>query len=266
VTRLTTVADPEAAAERAAQLIERALRDALERRGVAHLALAGGNTPRRAYELLAGRLEDWSAVELWYGDERCVGPKDPQSNHRLVAESLLAGIETFAHPPGSSQPVPREGGARGPLEHRVPGELGPEAAAEEYSRELRARVAPAHENGGVGGLPILDVALLGLGEDGHTASLFPGHPEVRDEDGAPCLPVRDAPKPPPERVTLSLAVLRAARHCLLLATGAGKADAIAAVLAGPDTGVPASLLASGHLQIVIDDAASPSSARESDTS
>ena len=107
---------------------------------------------------------------------------------------------------------------------------------------------------------MLDLALLGLGEDGHTASLFPGRPEVLDSSGALCLAVHDAPKPPPERVTLSLPVLRAARRCLLLVTGAGKADALAAVLAGPggrgfDT--PASLLASERLHVVADAAAAP---------
>jgi 6-phosphogluconolactonase len=240
MTRLTTVADPEAAAERAAQEIARALRDAIERRGAAHLALAGGSTPRRAYELLAGLLADWSAVELWYGDERCVGPEDPESNHRLVADSLLAGIA----------------GAQ-PREHRIRGELGPEAAAQAYAEELRAHVPPADEPDGAPALPALDLALLGIGEDGHTASLFPGHPEVLDESGALCLPVHDAPKPPPARVTLSLPVLRAARRCLLLVTGAGKADALAAVLAGPDPHVPASLLASRRLHVLADDAAAP---------
>jgi 6-phosphogluconolactonase len=237
VTRLTTVADPEAAAARAAQQIAHILQDALARRGVAHLSLAGGNTPRRTYELLAGLVGDWSKIELWYGDERCVEPTDPQSNHQLVASSLLAGI-------------------RGPhpTEHRIPGELGAVQAARVYAEELSTRLpGDAHD----GGVPVLDLALLGLGEDGHTASLFPGHPELRDESGASCLAVHDAPKPPPERVTLSLRVLRAARHCLLLATGAGKADALAAVLRGPNPHVPASLLGSGRLYIVTDDSASP---------
>jgi 6-phosphogluconolactonase len=237
MTRVTSVADPEAAAERAANEIARTLREALERRGSAHLVLAGGNTPRRAYELLGGLLADWSAVELWYGDERCVEPENPESNHRLIAESLLAQIQ-----------------GPQPCEHRIRGELGPELAAEAYADELRARV-PAAE--GPDELPALDIALLGLGEDGHTASLFPGHPEVRDESGALCLPVRGAPKPPPERVTLSLPLLRAARHCLLLATGSGKTAAVAGVLAGPDPLVPASLLASGRLHVLIDDAATP---------
>jgi 6-phosphogluconolactonase len=225
MTRLSTLPDPDSAANHAAREIASILREALDQRGVAHLALAGGNTPRRAYELLGGLLDDWSAVELWYGDERCVGPEDPDSNHLLVANSLLAHIS---------------GGA--PEEHRILGELGPEAAAREYAAELRARVAPAEptelpapvapaEDRGATGLPILDIALLGIGEDGHTASLFPGNPAVEDSSGALCLPVYNAPKPPPERVTLSLSVLRAARHCILLVTGAGKADALAAVLA-----------------------------------
>lgn len=235
---------------------------------MAHISLAGGNTPRPAYEQLAGLLGDWSAVELWYGDERCVDPDDAESNHRLVADSLLAHIEG---------PPPRE--------HRIYGELGPEAAARAYAEELRIGVPPAAaaytsappaaESGASThpaaeprtstssaaasqGLPVLDLALLGLGEDGHTASLFPGHAEVLDESGALCLPVHDAPKPPPERVTLSLPVLRAARHCLLLATGSGKAAAVTSVLAGPDPRIPASLLATRRLHVLIDDAAAPS--------
>ncbi len=171
-----------------------------------------------------------------------------------MAESLLARV------PGAP-----------PREHRIAGELGPDAAARAYAALLRERVAPAadgeagggDEAGGSdteGGLPALDLALLGLGEDGHTASLFPGHPEVQDAGGALCLPVRDAPKPPPERVTLSLPVLRAARRSLLLVTGAGKAPALAAVLAGPDPRVPASLLASERLLVVADAAAAPAGA------
>ncbi len=251
MSRLTILPNPQAAAEYAAEEIARALRDALDRRGVAHLALSGGSTPRVAYQVLAGLLEDWSAVELWYGDERCVGPDDPESTHRLVVESLLS------HIPGS--------GRAAPVEHRVRGELDPETAAQEYADELRASVAPAEPGDlpspDIGlpasdvGLPALDVSLVGIGEDGHTASLFPGHPEVEDSSGALCLPVRNSPKPPPERVTLSLPVLRAARCSLLLVAGAGKAEALAAALAGPDPRVPASLLVSERLHVVADAAA-----------
>lgn len=237
MTRLTTVTDPEAAAERAAQQIALIIKDALARREVAHISLAGGSTPRRTYEILAAMVPDWSGVELWYGDERCVEPEDEQSNHQLVARSLLSGIAGVL-----------------PIEHRIRGELGAEEAARKYAEQLAARVP----SDGEADLPVLDLALLGLGEDGHTASLFPGHPEVQDESGAICLPVHNAPKPPPERVTLSLHMLQAARHCLLLATGVGKADAVAAVLAGPDPRVPSSLLASGRLYIVTDDSAAPS--------
>jgi 6-phosphogluconolactonase len=238
VTRLTVIPDAQAAAEFAASEIARVLREALDRRGVAHLALAGGDTPRPAYRMLASLLEDWGAVELWYGDERCVEPDDPESNHRLVAEALRAHIVGVA-----------------PREHRMRGELGPEVAAQEYAGELRAGVAPAEKDG----VPALDVALLGIGEDGHTASLFPDHPEVNDSSGALCLPVRNSPKPPPERVTLSLPVLRAARYSLLLVVGSAKAEALGATLAGggrgPDQRVPASLLASERLHVVADAAA-----------
>jgi 6-phosphogluconolactonase len=250
MTRVEVFPDPEAAARYAAQELAQTLREAVALRGVAHLALAGGSTPRRAYELLAGLLEEWSAVELWYGDERCVGPEDPDSNHQLVAESLLA------HVTGTP-----------PREHRIAGELGPEAAARAYAALLRERVAPATEGEGEAGgtsaedgLPVLDLALLGIGEDGHTASLFPGHPEVQDAGGTLCLPVHDAPKPPPERVTLSLPVLRTARRSLLLVAGASKAPALAAALAGPDPHVPASLLASERLLVVADAAAAPAGA------
>lgn len=248
MTALTTVADAQEAAQLAARELARLIRDSLERRGRAHVALAGGSTPRAAYELLAGLLPDWSAVELWYGDERCVGPEDPESNHHMVSEALLGRIVGAA-----------------PQVHRIRGELGAEEAARLYAEELRTGVpadGSARDTTSGSALPVLDVALLGIGEDGHTASLFGGHPEVCDESGALCLPVHDAPKPPPDRVTLAMAVLRAARHSMLLVAGAAKADALAAALAGPDPHVPASLLSSERLLVIADVAAAPSGARE----
>jgi 6-phosphogluconolactonase len=233
VTTLTTVSDAEAAAARASSLLARLIIDAREKRGVAHVALAGGETPRRTYELLAEELEDWSGVELWFGDERCVSPDDPESNYLMVSESLLARANID---PGNV--------------HRILGELGPEEAARRYAAELCDHV-PRDENG----TPVLDVVLLGLGPDGHTASLFPGGEELESQDIV--VPVFRAPKPPPERVSLSLMVLRAARHCVMLATGPSKADAVAALIAGPDRHVPASLLRTGRLELIVDDAASP---------
>jgi 6-phosphogluconolactonase len=233
VTTLTTVADAESAAARAASVLTRLIGDARERRGVAHVALAGGETPRRAYELLAEQLDDWDDIELWFGDERAVPPDDPESNYRMVSETLLAHA--------SIDPA---------QVHRIKGELGAVEAARDYAAELCDHV-PRDENG----TPVLDVVVLGLGPDGHTASLFPGGEELESQDIT--VPVFRAPKPPPERVSLSLIVLRAARRCVMLATGPSKADAVAALVSGPDRHVPASLLRTGRLELIVDDAASP---------
>lgn len=227
MTSLTTVADAEAVAARAAELLGREIEAALAARDVAHVALAGGQTPRRTYELLA--LGRSAGVELWFGDERCVGAGDPDANYRMVAETLLPRVPDA-------------------VVHRVYGELGPEAAASEYAERLERHVP--------GQPPVFDVVLLGIGEDGHTASLFPGSPAL-DEAQLTVVGVHDAPKPPPERVSLTLGVLCAARLCVMLATGAGKAAAVAAVIAGPDPRVPASLLRRGRLALIVDDAASP---------
>jgi 6-phosphogluconolactonase len=239
VTRLTTCADPEGVAERAADDVARHLRRTREERGVAHLALSGGTTPQRAYELLAARAADLEGVHIWFADERCVPPEDEQSNYGLVADSLLA-------PAGI-----------GPERvHRMEGELGPDEGARRYEQSLRDGVGDWERE-----LPVLDLIVLGIGPDGHVASLFPGSPALDAGDRAVCLGVRDSPKPPPERITLSLAVLLAARRCLLLATGASKADAVDAMLGEPSRHVPASLLRRERLTVIVDDAAAPHGAR-----
>jgi len=250
MTRLTACPDAETVARRAAAHVERQLQRAREERGIAHLALSGGTTPGRTYELLGADAQDLSGVELWFADERCVGPEDEQSNYRLVAQTLLAGAR-----------VPDE------RVHRMPGELGPDEGAARYAQELAQRV-PAQRAGeargsaaGAHALPVLDVVLLGIGPDGHVASLFPGSPTLDAGEEAVCLGVSDSPKPPPERITLSLAVLRAARECVLLATGASKADAVAAMLAEPSRHVPASLLRRERLTVLVDDAAAPAGRR-----
>ncbi len=262
MTRLTTLADAEAVAARAAREITRHLHAARARRGVAHLALSGGTTPARTYELLAEELADWSGIEVWFADERCVGPENEQSNYRLAAETLL-----------------RPAGIPAGRVHRMQGELGPKDGARLYAQALRARVAPAEPQAAehpLGArttgdrpaahapsaeLPALDVIVLGIGPDGHVASLFPGAPTLEAGPQAICLGVHDSPKPPPERITVSLGVLRSARACLLLATGAGKADAVAAMLAEPSRHVPASLLRRERLTVLVDDPAAPPAAR-----
>jgi 6-phosphogluconolactonase len=235
VTRLTTCLDAETVAVRAAAHVIRELARARAERGVAHLALSGGTTPGRTLELLAADPHtDWNGVEIWFADERCVAPEDDESNYRLARETLLepAGI-----PPGRV--------------HRIEGKLGPHEGARRYARALVERVP------GDDGLPKLDVVLLGIGPDGHVASLFPGAATLDAGDSAVCLGVVDSPKPPPERITLSLAVLRAARGCLLLATGPSKADAVNAMLGDPSRHVPASLLRRQRLTVIVDDAAAP---------
>jgi len=234
VIRVTVLPTPEVAAIATAERVAGAIAEAQAERGAAHVSLAGGTTPRRAYEQLAnGLLPDVDHVDWWFGDERCVAPDHPESNYRLAYDTLFgpAGV--------SPQRI-----------HRIRGEDPPEAGAAAYDEELRACLPRGESN-----LPTLDVALLGLGEDGHTASLFPGDPalQVADRLAVPVV----ASKPPPNRITLTLPVLRAARLVLVLATGAGKLDAATRVLAGPHPATPASLLAGPNLELVLDEAAAP---------
>jgi len=233
MTRLTTLADAEAVSERATLQIVRELQRARGARGVAHLALSGGTTPGRTYELLAREMSDWDGVCVWFADERCVGPDDEQSNFRLAQQTLLA--------PAGISPE---------RTYRMEGELGPEQGAERYAGALLEHISTRD-----GELPVLDVIVLGIGPDGHIAcTLDAGEQAV-------CLAVHDSPKPPPERITLSLAVLRAARGCVLLATSAAKSDAVSAMLGEPSKHVPASLLRRSRLSVIVDDAAAPPAPR-----
>lgn len=175
-----------------------------------HIALSGGSTPGPAYELAASLQPDWSRAELWFADERCVDPSDERSNYRLVRERLLDRLE------------------RGPAaEHRIRGELAVAQAADGYESELR----------GVE----LDLVLLGIGPDGHTASLFPNDPAL-DELARSAVAVH---RPDVDRVTLTLPVLRRAGVVLFLATGADKADAVSRAFGEPSSpATPASLVRS----------------------
>jgi 6-phosphogluconolactonase len=238
--RLTTVSDDEAAAARAAEVVARDVAAALDARGAAHVALAGGSTPRRCHEHLVGMVPDWSRVHVWLSDERCVAPDDPEANFLMIRESLLDRIA----------------GAM-PHVHRILGEAGPEAAADQYEEELRAHVAERTQ----ADVPVLDVVMCGMGPDGHTLSLFPGNPALTVEDRI-VVGVHDSPKPPPERVSFTLELAHAARHAILLVAGGAKADALGAVLDGPDPHVPASLLRFGNLEVIADRAAVGERSRE----
>jgi 6-phosphogluconolactonase len=183
----TVLDSPEDVAAAAASDIANALRE-----GARSLVLAGGTTPQRCYELLSQMEVEWGRVTILFGDERCVRPDHPDSNYRMARETLLDRVSPATV-------------------HRMPAELGPDEGADLYAH-IVASVAP------------LDVVTLGVGEDGHTASLFPGHPALKAS--ALVVGIRDSPKPPPQRVTLTLPALQRARRVIILATGAGKADAV----------------------------------------
>jgi 6-phosphogluconolactonase len=202
MTAYTVCADAEAAAQHVATTLHGHLRA-----GARHVALSGGTTPRRAYELLAEKGFD--AVDFWLADERCVPADHEEANARMLREALGADARV----------------------HEARGELGPEDAAWLYAAESVTALGPE---------PVFDVVVLGLGEDGHTGSLFPGHPEA-DAAHAPVIGVRGSPKPPAERITLTLPVLDRARYTVLMATGAGKRDAVARLRAGDRDLPPARL-------------------------
>ena len=209
--------DKEAAARRVADLL------AAEARAGHEIALTGGSTPARAYEIAAELEPDWSAAGVWWGDERCVPPEDDRSNFGLAQRTLFDNLEA---PPARL--------------HRIRGEDEPAAAAAAYDRELL----------GVR----LDLLLLGLGPDGHVASLFPHSPGL-DEDDQLVIPTEPKLDPYVERVTLTPPALRAARWIVFLVTGAEKADAVADALAGPpDPAVPGSLIRadSGETLAIVD--------------
>lgn len=232
MTRRLVTPDAEHAAHTAAALVNDLLSSRLAETDTVHLALAGGTTPRRAYELLATLRTDWTGIHLWFGDERIVALESPEANALMVNDALVqpAGI-----PPSQV--------------HLVPTDLGPAGASDAYADELH-KLLPRD----AAGMPVLDIAVLGLGEDGHTASLFPGSPALH-ASGRICVVVDDAPKPPPVRVTLTMAMLNAANARILLATGMGKAAAVAAAVAGPDPRVPASLLTTHGTTWILDVAA-----------
>jgi 6-phosphogluconolactonase len=171
-------------------------RRAIVDRGAFRIVLAGGNTPRNVYQRLREADADWAAWHVYFGDERCLPPDHAERNSRMAA---LAWLDHVAIPRAQIHPIPAE--------------LDAESAAGVYARTLQ-------------GIDLFDLVLLGLGEDGHTASLFPGR-DWGTADGSPdALPVHDAPKPPPDRVTLSAQRLSAARQVMFLVTGASKLQAI----------------------------------------
>jgi len=212
--RVQVVEGPGELAEAASRSAMADLEAAVEAHGTATWVLTGGGTPAAAYRRLAAHdLRagiEWDRVRVAMGDERCVPPEHPDSNWGQAAAALLDHV-----------PVP---------EHhllRPQGELGAEAAADAYQATLAALPAAP------GGAPRLEVVWLGVGEDGHCLSLFPGLPEVEVSDRL-VVPVHHSPKPPPDRVSLTLAALAGTERLLVLAAGPAKAGAVARAQAGDD--------------------------------
>jgi 6-phosphogluconolactonase len=187
-----------------------------------HLVLTGGGSPRTAYERAAALQDDWSAVELWWGDERCVPQDDERSNYGMAKAALLDRVTVGAV-------------------HRMRGELGREEGASLYDQEL-------------GSLERFDLVLLGLGPDGHVASLYPEQPTL-DETERRVVGAEAKLEPYVDRISLTLPMLRRAREVLFLVTGANKAEAAWAAFAGePTRATPGSLVraTNGQTTAVLD--------------
>jgi len=206
---IKTFSGPQAAAEACGAAIFELLDAARSLRGSASLAVSGGSTPRIMFEWMARQPFDWSNIDFFWVDERCVPIDDSQSNYRMTRESLLDA----GHIPASHI-------------HRVKTELIPDEAALAYAEEIAntLRLEP-------GELPVFDVLQRGMGPDTHTASLFPGEPLIENRTGIAATVWVEKFKQ--HRVTLLPGVLERARHTLCLVTGADKTEALKTVLQGP---------------------------------
>ncbi len=175
---------------------------AIEQRGRFVIVLAGGTTPRNAYRLLREQKADWPRWSVYFGDERCLPVDGPERNSKMARDAWLDHV-----------PLPTN------QVHVIPAELGAPAAAARYADVLHS-------------VAEFDLVLLGMGEDGHTASLFPEHDWGTEANAPDVLAIVDAPKPPPQRVSLSAARLSRAREVLFLVAGAGKREALSRWRAG----------------------------------
>jgi 6-phosphogluconolactonase len=200
------------------QQILDAAKYAIAERGSFKLVLAGGGTPEKVYRLLAQADADWERWFIYYGDERCL-PIGHADRNSLMAESVF--LDKVAIPKAQI--------------FTIPAELGPEAAAQQY-RQIVAVALP------------FDLVLLGMGEDGHTASLFPGHQHNEDELAHA---VYNSPKPPPERVSISALALSNTQQLIFLITGANKQDAVNSWRSGEDLPV-ATIIPKTPIDIYID--------------
>ncbi len=231
--RVVIYPDQQAVADATAARLGIAVTDTVAHRGIAHVVLTGGTVGIGLLASLAASplvtVINWTSVHVWWGDERFVALGDPDRNEAQAQEALLGHVplpEDNIHRMGSSDDF----GA-------------PEQAADAYSREVAFH-----------GTPSWDVLMLGMGPDGHVASLFPGHPVYAAGDSAEAVAVRHSPKPPPTRVSLNLASINRARQVWVVAAGAPKAEAVSRALAG-DLRLPAAAVAGTESTLWLLDAA-----------
>ncbi len=222
----TTYPDAESLAQNAALAIRQTAESVILKRQQFRIVLAGGSTPGRVYQLLAQYSCDWSRWQIYLGDERCLPADHPERNSRMIYDNWLSDITIPAN-----------------NIHFIRAELGPEKAAIDYQQTI------------LKALPF-DMVLLGMGEDGHTASLFPG----QQHDPAEAVhAVHNAPKPPAERVSLSSSSLSNTREVLFLISGKGKKPALTRWKHGAELPI-SQIHALDNTRILVDQAASPDSA------
>jgi 6-phosphogluconolactonase len=220
-----------------AQTCAQLMLDACASSGCTQIVLAGGSTPKRANEIFAAAVRERQIplgdVTFWLGDDRAVGPDDPNSNYGMIRATLLEPLADMTKP----------------LMHRIEGELGYAVAADHYEQCLR--------HSGVGHF---DLLLLGIGPDGHTLSLFPGKPALLERRRLVVGVPEAGMEPFVPRVSFTLSAVALARHVVFLAEGAGKADALARAFgpdAAPDPAVPSSMIptVAPNLTLLVDEAA-----------
>ena len=186
--------DAEAVAQAAAEHVFEKINACVEQKGQCHVVLPGGTTPARCLKLLSEKPLPWNDIHWYPGDERSYPVGHAERNDTMIEEKLFS-----SRPEAASN------------FHPIPAELGPEQGAKDYSELLDAAGS-------------MDIVILGMGEDGHTASLFPSNDAL--QNGSSAVPVYNSPKPPDERVSIGLNTLKNSSECIVIATGAGKRDAL----------------------------------------
>lgn len=192
--------NPETVAQAAADYLFQKINTCVDKKGLCHIVLPGGSTPARCLELLSKKSLPWGSIHWYPGDERCYPVGHTERNDTMIMAKLFSQktqYESFFHP--------------------IPAELGPELGAKTYAILLNE-------------INSMDIVILGMGEDGHTASLFPENPALEDKRSV--VPVYDAPKAPDKRVSLGLTVLGNAEECIVIATGVNKQDALVKISKG----------------------------------